>query len=360
MAIGCDSNSSSGGQGKVPLTSSISSQTSSSSTITNVKPSTASVTPSASKTSTATTTPKPTALTYSLEIELPSVLETVETLMFRVKPAVPLDQLPQNSFWKWDFGDGTPGDTKVGRTEPYLTTGHSFTKNGDYQVRVSLIDQDKKQEVGSATKRFIISDITAIKRINYLELIYKISGLNEYTPPTSNYYDFVMRNMGGGISLKQWTLEWCEEWRSGSEGGWRGDEIKFKGTYTSSINSDTGIQNKQYAISGMFFTSPEFNGLKLSNFTYEMLFDNPNYKGTANMWRFEYYLELKDIFLSKVRGGTNPWFQYRTKGYEQVYNYTKSASYFEHFPDNREIEWSPQPRENLTDSALEFIFDVRK
>jgi hypothetical protein len=77
---------------------------------------TAVTTTSASKTTPTTTNSLQTTATsapnISLDIELPPVIETMETLMFKALPDVALNQIPVNTQWQWDFGDGTPLETK--------------------------------------------------------------------------------------------------------------------------------------------------------------------------------------------------------------------------------------------------------
>jgi hypothetical protein len=303
------------------------------------------------------TTVKPNpASGLKLEVELPAVLETLETLIFKVKPNVPLDQIPKNTQWRWEFGDGSPPETKIGTTEPFLTGGHRYNKNGDYQVKVSLVDLTTKQELASAAKGFIVSDIASIRVTNHLQLILSLSGLMTHEPPTADY-DFVMWDLGDEIFRKPpYAFEWTDEWRNGSPGGWRGDEIKFKGSFKSVIQSETGTQTREHFISGTISVSPE--GMTLSNYYYVLDFENPNYKNTGGGWTYGKELKLKPIAIAKVNGGASPKFQFRAKGYEPIYNCLTYAGYSEHFYDDKERYWSPQPRETLTQSNMVLTFET--
>ncbi len=297
----------------------------------------------------------------SLDIELPPVLETVESLVFKVKPSVALEQLPVNASWQWDFGDATPVDTKVGRTEPYLTTGHRYARNGDYQIKVSLVDLTTNKALATVTKGFIVSDIVSIKRVNHLQLILKLSGMTEITDakglPEPSQVN--MRTFNEELFRKQpWTFEWTNEWRSGSPGQWGGDEIKFKGTYNIVRNTETGEQTTEYAVTGKITVSSE--GIKLVDYYSTSDFRNPNYKGGTTGWFVETTLELNPIPITKISGGKAPKFQTRIQGYESIWGYLKSAFHHELLPNGKQNDWGPTHAPELPESDLQIVFDSLK
>jgi hypothetical protein len=326
---------------------------------TSTSTSKASTTTSASKTtpttgsSTSTTTPP--ASNIVLDIELPPVRETLETLIFKVKPSVALNQIPVNTMWQWDFGDGTPLDTKIGLTEPFLTGGHRYLKNGDYVVTASLIDLATKKPLASVTKGFIISDIAAFKKTNHVRLTLAISGMGERKDVTE--FESGMKTFDAEAYAKEpWNLEWYGEWRMGSPGDWRGDEIKFKASYHRVANTETGEQTTDYTVSGKIIVNKD--GIQITDFSYDMELVNPDYNGTDGTWRFGYFLELLPLPITKISGGESPKFTYNLKGYEKIYYLIKSASYAESFPTGKIIEWYPEEIDDLTGSDLQVTLDT--
>jgi hypothetical protein len=316
--------------------------------------STSKTTSTVATSTTAQTTTGP-GSSISLDIELPPVLETMETLMFKAIPNVPLNQIPVNTQWQWDFGDGTPLDTKVGLTEPFLTSGHRYTKNGDYKVTLNLVDLATKKPLATAVKGFIVSDIAAFKKINHIRLTLAISGMAERKDVTE--FEASMKTFDAEIYDKDpWTFEWYEEWRMGSVGDWRGDEIKFKGSYHLVTNTETGEQTTNYAMSGKILVNTD--GVQLVDFYFSKDLENPKYKGTEGTWRFEYLLELLPMPITKISGGKSPKFLYNLKGYEKIYPLTKYASYGETFPTGKIIEWYPEEIDNLTGSDLQVTLDT--
>ena len=308
----------------------------------------------ATTTNTVQTTANPVS-NISLDIELPPVLETMETLMFKAIPSVALNQIPVNTMWQWDFGDGTPLDTKVGLTEPFLTSGHRYLKNGDYKVTLNLIDLATKKPLATAAKGFIISDIAAFKKTNHVRLILALSGMAERKDVPE--FEAGMKTFDAEIYAKDpWALEWYEEWRMGSPGDWRGDEIKFKGSYHLVANTETGEQTTDYLVNGKILVNKD--GIQLVNFHFDKELINPNYKGTEATWRFGYLLELLPIPLTKINGGESPKFFYNLKGYEKIYYLIKYASYAETFPTGKIIEWYPEEIDNLTGSDLQVTLDT--
>jgi hypothetical protein len=295
------------------------------------------------------------ATNISLDIELPPVLETLETMMFKAKPNVALNQIPVNTMWQWDFGDGTPLDTKVGLTEPFLTSGHRYTKNGDYQITLSLIDLATKKPLTTTTKKMIISDIAAFKKTNHLRLTLAISGMAERQDVTE--FESSMKTFDAeAYSKEPYNLEWFGEWRMGSPGDWRGDEIKFKSSYQLISKTETGDQTKNYSMSGKILVNTD--GMQLVDFKYSQDLSNPNYKGTAGYWRYEYALEMNPMPITKINGGNSPKFQYHLKGYDQVYPITKYVFYGETFPTGKIIEWYPEEIDDLTGSDFQLTVDT--
>ena len=286
---------------------------------------------------------------------MPPVLETMETMMFKAKPNVALNQIPVNTMWQWDFGDGTPPDTKVGLTEPFLTTGHRYVKNGDYQVTLNLIDLATKKPLATTSKRFIISDIASFKKTNHLRLTLTISGFEERLDAVG--FDSYMKTFDAELYTREpWTFEWFGEWRMGSPGDWRGDEIKFKGDYLLVANTETGEQTTKYSMSGKILVNA--NGIQLVDFDYTKVMENPDYKGTDKNWRYEYGLGLAPIPITKITGGGSPKFQYHLKGFDNINPLIKTVGYYEIFPDGKNIEWHPQITDDLAESDLQIIMDT--
>jgi hypothetical protein len=316
-------------------------------------------TASTSKTTTpAKSTVPPTAASpanISLDIELPPVLETLETMMFKAKPGVALNQIPVNTMWQWDFGDGSPPDTKVGLTELFLTTGHRYVKNGDYQVTLSLIDLATKKPLATAAKRFIISDIASFKKTNHLRMTLTISGMEERKDAIG--FESYMKTFDAELFTREpWTFEWFGEWRMGSPGDWRGDEIKFKGDYLLVANTETGEQTITYSMSGKILVNTD--GMQLVDFDYTKELKNPDYKGTDKNWSYEYGLGLAPIPITKITGGESPKFQYHLKGFDNINPLIKTVGYYEIFPDGKMIEWHPEITDDLTESDLQIIMDT--
>jgi hypothetical protein len=301
------------------------------------------------------------ASNISLDIELPPILETVENLEFKVKPNVAPETIPANTQWQWDFGDGTPLDTKVGRTEPFLSTGHRYAKNGDYQVKVSLVDLTTRKALATATKAFVVSDIVSIRKVNHMQLILKLTGATTVRDSKDVWESEqeYLRTFNEELFRKQpWTFEWTNEWRSGSAGRWGGDEIKFKGTYRTVINTETGEQTKEYSVTGKITVSPE--GIKLVDYSSVSGLRNPNYKGSPAGWFVDTTVDLKPIPVTKISGGDAPKFQTRIQGYESVWGYLIDAGYRETLPNGKSNDWQPSHYPDVPGSELQIVFDKLK
>ena len=142
----------------------------------------------------------------------------------------------------------------------------------------------------------------------------------------------------------------------GSPGDWRGDEIKFKGSYQQVLKTETGEQTKNYGMSGKILVNTD--GIQLVDFAYSHDLANPKYKGTQGFWGYEYVLELKPITITKISGGETPKFQYRLKGYDKLYYLVKDAFYGENFPTGKITEWHPEEVDALTGSDLQVTVDT--
>jgi hypothetical protein len=309
-------------------------------------------------TTASTTTGSKATPNITLDIELPPVLETLETLIFKTKINVSLDQLPQNVVWQWEFGDGTPVETKVGRTESVLMSGHRYLKNGDYQMKLSLIDQTTKQTLATTTEQFIISDIAAIKNTNHLRLTLILSGKTESINTTAAP-EYSQKTFDDELYRKApFIFEWYDEKRIGVPGQWGGDEIKFKGSYKSVVQTESGTKTKEYWITGKIMVDKD--GITLVDYYYLKQFSNPNYNGTGKDWSWDYGLKVNPIPITKITGGTAPKFQYHLKGFDQIYPYIDLAIYSELLLSGKEIQWQPMLRPELTGSDLLVVIDTYK
>lgn len=349
--IGCDSITKSETTGGAANEKSSSATTTTKTTVTNTQ--TASITTPTPQTTSIASSPKS---NISLDIEMPVILETVETLIFKVKPTITSGQIPVNALWKWEFGDGTQPETKLAE---YLTAGHRYNKVGVYTIKLSLIDQPSKQALVTTTKGFIISDIDSIKKTNHLRLTLVLSGQTSYRQEVQQP-EYNKKTFDSELYLKDpWTFEWFEEWRSGDAGRWGGDEIKFKGDYFSQTLAETGTQTTEYWVSGKIVSTAE--GMRLEDYYYYKKFSNPEYKGTDKEWMFNYQLELKPIPITKVSGGESPKYQYRVQGYEKIYPYIEYAGYTDNFYNSKaEIQWQPMFIDYLPGSDLQIAIDTYK
>ena len=353
LLFGC---STSGKQGTVATVPSVNSSSTTTPATTKTTIPVAQTTP---KTSSATqSTSVTTALNsnISLEIELPVLLETLETLIFKVKPTITTVQIPRNALWQWEFGDGTQPETKLAE---YVTAGHRYTKVGAYTIKLSLIDQPSKQALATTTKGFIISDIDSIKKTNHLRLTLVLSGQTSYRQEVKQP-EYNKKTFDSELYQKDpWTFEWFEEWRNGDAGRWGGDEIKFKGDYFSQTLAETGTQTTEYYVSGKIVSTAE--GMRLEDYYYYKKFSNPEYKGTDKEWIYYYQLELKPISITKISGGESPKYQYRLQGYEKIYPYIEYAGYTDNFYNSKsEIQWQPMEIDYLTGSDLQIAIDTYK
>jgi hypothetical protein len=347
LLIGCNSTAKSG------ITSTVPNEKSSAATQTTLK-----TTPTINQATPIPATGTSSSLNsnMSLDIEMPVLLETLETLIFNVKPTVTTGQIPPNALWQWEFGDGTPLETKLA-SSPMV--GHRYTKIGVYTIKVSLIDQLSKQALATTSKGFIISDIDSIKKTNHLRLTLVLSGQTSYSqdahPPEYN-----LKTFDSELYLKDpWTFEWFEEWRNGDPGRWGGDEIKFKGDFLSENQAETGTQTTEYWVSGKIVATAE--GMMLEDYYYFKKFSNPDYKGTDKEWRYDYQLEMKPIPITKVTGGKSPKYQYHLQGYEKIYPYIDYAGYTDNYYNSRaEIQWQPMFLDNLKGSDLQIAIDTYK
>lgn len=293
-----------------------------------------------------------------LDIEPPPVLETLETLIFKTRLNVALDQLPQNVIWQWEFGDGTTAETKVGRTESVMMTGHRYLKNGDYQMKLTLIDQTTKQTLATTTKQLIISDIAAIKSTNHLRLTLTLSGKIE-TKNATAAPEYNLKTFDDELYRKTpFTFEWFDEKRNGAPGQWVGDEIKFKGSFKSVVQAETGAQTKEYWITGKIVVDKD--GIKMVDYYYLKQFSNPNYNGTGKDWSWDCGLKLNSITVTKITGGAAPKFQYHLQGYDQIYPYVEFATYSEILLNGKEIQWQPMLRPEIIGSDLQIVIDTYK
>ena len=300
----------------------------------------------------------------SLDIELPSLLETAQGMTFKAKPDVPLTQIPQNTAWLWDFGDDTAPVTQVGRTEAYLNAGHVYARNGEYQIRLSLIDRTTKKEYASTIKDLVINDSASLRKTNHAKIIVRLNGDVSGNGPGQGWLvndeaGFTATTFGGEYSNLSPTLfEWAGERSAGwgsMSGDWRGQENDFIGTLKITSTKSEEEINKSFA--GTVAITPDGISLKTGGCDYSLYY--PNYEGSGKLWHIYEDLTLNDVPLTKLWGGDYPKYYCLLQG-ESVVPYVVGANSSEFFPNGQENTWNYMWVDTLPPIEIEITFDRLK
>jgi hypothetical protein len=255
----------------------------------------------------------------SLDIEGSDALETLQSYNFIAKPNIPVAQLPPDTAYKWDFGDGTTPVITAYSTERFLITPHIYIKNGDYEIKLSLIDKSTQQELAVTTKKVTVNDLNSINKTNHIRLLLGLYGLTEGNGPGLGP---TTKSFGSEyFSNSPWTFEWVTP-------------TTFKGTFEDVATTSKGIQTTISEVTGTISISAE--GVWLENYTYKYKFSCPNYDGSGNEWESYYRVQLrsKRIPLTKLSGGENPKYYFSIQGTD-VAQYITESAYQENFPNGQ-------------------------
>lgn len=287
----------------------------------------------------------------TLDIELPSLLETMQTLIFKVKPSISQELLPGNARWRWDFGDNSEPVTKDKTgTVADLVCGHTYYKNGSFNVKVSLIDKTSGQVLATATKAIVIDDSTSIRQTNLLKVGLRVYGTEEYGIVTSGIYQkqgTQDTHISSGASFpREYTSSTLQQTFVWKDGG--AFEATWKNVATSSRGTQTTIMNLQ----GHIAVTPDGLQLYSCTFSYSMSF--PNYEGKGVEWKVTETWELKDILLTKSNGGDKPKYQFRVEGKDIAQHVVKITSE-EYTPDGSKYIFLDPVWDNLPAGDLPFI-----
>jgi PKD repeat protein len=136
---------------------------------------------------------------------------------------VPLEQIPQNTAWKWDFGDGSAPYIRIGRSEVYLIATHPFAKNGTYEVKLSLVDRTSDQVYATTTKKITIDDSVSLSKTNRISTSLSVYGKVEGDGP-----GFGLTTKSFGLGFYQQPPLQTFQWPSATsfKGTWRNNDIE--------------------------------------------------------------------------------------------------------------------------------------
>jgi hypothetical protein len=299
------------------------------------------------------TNPVTTQFNISLDIELPSLLETVQVITFKAKPSVPLAQIPQDTAWVWDFGDSTAPYTQIGRGENYLNAPHTYAKNGDYQIRLGLIDRTTKREYVSTVKKITINDSVSLQNTNHARIIVKLNGMVLGNGPGQGW---AQQTFGDEFSnLAPTTFEWTGEWTGGWTGGWKGQDNYFTGAlnFVSTKTEETIGKTAEGTVS----ITPEGITLKTCGCVYSLYY--PNYEGSGKPWEIYSSVTLNDIPLTKISGGEYPKYYCSLQG-KSVEPHVVQLISSESFPNGQENGWFYGWSDELPPIEIEITFDRLK
>lgn len=297
------------------------------------------------------------ASNISLVVEPPPLLETMQTLMFKVKPSVSTSLLPENTAWKWDFGDKSEPVTKVKTgTEADLVCGHNYYTNGSFNVKVSLVDKTSGQVLATITKGIVVDDSVSIRKTNLFKIGLRVYGTEEYGLVTNGVYQKQGTQdthiVGGATFPREYTSSNLKQTFVWKDGG--AFEATWKNIATTSRGTQTTIMNVQ----GHIAVTPE--GIQLYSCTYNYSMSFPNYEGKGIEWKVTEKWELKDILLTKNAWGEKPEYLFRLEGKNVTQHIVKLTSE-EYSPSgSRYIFLSPQ-WDNLPSGDppyIEVVFDT--
>jgi len=253
----------------------------------------------------ATTTPN-----VTLDIIPPPLLETMQTLIFKVKPSTAPELIPENTAWKWDFGDDSQPVTKVGRIEADLVCGHNYYKNGSFNVKVSLVDKTSGQVLATTTESIVVDDSASIRKTNIFKIGLRVYGTEEYGLVTSGVYRKQGTQdthiVGGATFPREYTTSDLQQTYVWKDGG------RFEATWINVATSWRGIQTTIINVQGHIAVTPD--GIQLYSCTYNYSMSFPNYEGKGVEWKVTERWELKDILLTKNAWGEKPEYKFRLEG----------------------------------------------
>jgi PKD repeat protein len=246
----------------------------------------------------------------TLDVEPPPLLETLQTLNFKVKSNVSPELLPQNTVWKWDFGDDSQPVTKVGRTAADLVCGHNYYKNGGFNVKVSLVDKTSGQVLATTTKSIVVDDSASIRKTDLFKIGLRVYGTEEYGMVTNGVYQKQGTQdthiVGGATFPREYAIPTLQQTFVWKDGG--AFEATWKNIATTSRGTQTTIMNVQ----GHIAVTPE--GIQLYSCTYNYSMSFPNYEGKGIEWKVTEKWDLKDILLTKNAWGEKPEYLFRLEG----------------------------------------------
>jgi hypothetical protein len=235
-----------------------------------------------------------------LAIVVPNLLETNIGLNFKVVPSVNLEDIPQNTAWKWDFGDNSPPLIRTGRTEAYLNASHVYAKNGVYNISVSLIDRTSEAVITTFTAKITVDDSASLNKTNRLATSLSVYGKVECDGP------------GLGLTTKSFSHGFYQQpplqtftWPTSTS---------FKGTWQQTSTTSRGVQTNTHELQGTISVSSQ--GIKITSYTYTHTFSSPDYEGPGKGWKYTEKVALKDIPLTKINGGDAPKYTARIQGKE--------------------------------------------
>jgi PKD repeat protein len=274
----------------------------------------------------------------SLDIQTPALLESNIGLNFKAIPSVPLEQIPQNTAWKWDFDDGTPPYTRIGRTEVYLTATHPFAKNGTYNITLSLVDRTSDQVYATTTKKITIDDSASLSKTNRISTSLYVYGKVEGDGPG---FGLTLKGFGHGF-YQQPPLQ-TFQWPSATS---------FKGTWQQTSTTSRGVQTNTHELQGTISVSSQ--EIKITSYTYTHTFSSPDYEGPGKGWKYTENVVLKDIPLTKINGGDAPKYTAKIQG-KDLAQYVVQTSREEFFANGQKTFFNQAIWDNIPQGIVPIL-----
>jgi PKD repeat protein len=271
----------------------------------------------------------------TLDIEVPDLLETNYGLNFKAIPSLPLEQIPQNTAWKWDFGDGSAPYIRIGRSEVYLNASHPFAKNGTYEIKLSLVDRTSDQVYATTSKKIIIDDSVSLSKTNRFSNSLHVYGKVEGDGPGLG---LTLKGFGHGF-YQQPPLQ-TFQWSSATS---------FKGTWQETSTTSRGVQTNIHELEGTISVSSQ--GIKITSYTYTHTFNSPDYEGPGKGWKYTEKVMLKDVPLTKINGGDEPKYTAKIQG-NDLAQYVIQTTREEYFANGQQTFFNQPVWDNIPQGVV--------
>ena len=204
-----------------------------------------------------------------------------------IKFTVKIDQqdamLPENAVFEWNFDDGTVEEKALKPNQTGDVFTYVYSENGNYNVKVSLVNTDTDEVLAAVISKVIIDDLLYINKTNRLSISFWAfileetgSELNGVYEKTSDYN--VFRNLAMA-SNANWSFEWI-------------DKNSFSVTFDETLE-----EGQRRALTMQGLVSDDASTLR--DVTISWYYRDNNYNGPGEYWEWERHLTLVNIPISK-------------------------------------------------------------